>query len=565
MNNYSHVELHDFEASSGREPQLDRGLSARDWCIFGLTISWMVGSATVVSGVLFLVYGQPLFILSEPGKEALPLLINILVTLLNESMGYIHGTSLRWSLLAEGKLRFNSNLRLISHTRGTLANSLPANVFVLICIVITYTTPFLIFLGYNSALDQVLGQSHGLEDKDKEIHVSSIAFIFFGGGLIGQALFATWAIAATRIPTWSSNPLDVLLACWRENTLQRRTGRCMFSVHDCSRPTMPIRPKARQGPACTAHHEVKWILMLLWGLISLGAIWGVTIYMMIRGGNPNGVLGESWSFLPVFVPSKRCASNPDRFCTAGTSVLNVGWSKGDTPTGVIGSIFMVAGFQAVLTLALHCAELLVNMSRDESIWRQATGPKGTDSNYNSIIAACTSWQTVSLFVFKAAVHWLFGLSVNVSYFLGINMYPSQIFYLTASALVVALLATYWSIRRPAGPQPAAYGHLQTLSDLIDDWHHCMYWGQKAAGVPGYTPAYAGTSSDSTRVRDIDMAMEYGGELGRQSATGSGMGRRSYQSLQASAWAQKTRSPKVGWWARLWTGLSLGWYEPMERS
>jgi hypothetical protein len=555
--NYSHVELHDFEASGGTEPRLDRGLCARDWCVFGLGVSWLVGSATVVSGTLLLLNGQPSFYLPEVGKEALPLLINILVTLLNESMGYTHGTSLRWALLAEGKLGFNSNLRLISHSRGTFANSLLANIFVFICIVLTYTTPFLIFLGYNSALNQVLGHKTALADG--EIHVSAIALIFFGGGLIGQAFFATWALWATRIPTWSSNPLDVLLACWQENTLQRRIGRCMFSVNDLSRPTMPIRPKYRQGPACTAHSGVKWILILLWGLIPLGALWGVVIYMMIHGGNPNGVLGDSWSLLPMYSASFPCTSAGDRFCTNGTSVLNVGWSYGDTPVGVIGSIFMVAGFQAVLTLGLHCAELLVNLSRDEYIWRQATGLKGTDSNYNSIIAACTSWQTVSLFVFKAAMHWLFGLSVNVSFVLGINMYPLQIFYLTASTLIAALLATYWSIRRPAGPQPVAYGHLQTLSDLIDDWHHCMYWGQKEAGVPGYAPAYAGTSSDSTRVRDIDMSMEYGGEPKQQ----SGMARRSYQSLQASAWAQKAR-PKANWWARLRTGLSLGWYEPMER-
>jgi hypothetical protein len=164
---------------------------------------------------------------------------------------------------------------------------------------------------------------------------------------------------------------------------------------------------------------------------------------------------------------------------------------------------------------------------------------------------------VSLFVFKAAVHWLFGLSVNVSYQLGINMYPPQIFYLTASTLIVALLATYMSIRRPAGPQPATYGHLQTLSDLIDDWHHCMYWGHKENGIRGYYPAYAGTSSNFKSVRQIDFSQEYGGEPRR----GSSMERRSYQSLSSSMWAQQTRQPEVGWWDRLWTGVSWGWYEP----
>jgi hypothetical protein len=552
--NYVPLELQDYEAG-GPEPQVDKALFVRDWCVFGLFISWALGALAIAGGSLSLVVGQPNFVLPEFFKEALPLLINVFVTLLNESMGYIHTASLRFSLLEDGKLRFNSNLRLLSHSRTSWANSWLSNLIVLFCIVLTYSTPFLVFLGYNSTLDQVLRHNNTLTDG--EIHLSGIALIFFGGGLVGQALFVTWSLWSSRILTWSSNPLDVLLACRKADTLRRRLGRCMYSIHDDPTDVRPIYPKRRQGPSATAHKEVNWILGLLWGLIPLGGIWGVIIFMMIRNGNPNGVQGDSWAFLPTYGSSNSTPCGYNKYCTTGTSVLNVGWSYGDTTTGVIGSIFMITAFQAVITLALHCAELLVNLSRDEVIWRRATSDKGTDSNYNSILAACTSWQTVSLFVFKAAVHWLFGLSVNVSYLLGINMYPPQIFYLTASILVVALLATYMSIRRPAGPQPAAYGHLQTLSDLIDDWHHCMHWGHKENGIPGYYPAYAGTSSNSKSVRAIDFNQEYGGEPRRH----SNMERRSNQSLSSSMWARQTRQPEVGWWDRFWTGASLGWYEP----
>jgi hypothetical protein len=568
---YVQIELEESDVG-GRGPQLDKALDARNWCYLGLCISWAIGALAIAGGsIALVVVGQPHFSLPTAGKEALPLIINIFVTLLNESMGYIHSASLRFSLLQDKKLEFNSNLRLLSHSRESWANSLPSNLIVLFCIVLTYTTPFLVFLGTNSALNEVLG--HNDPSQDGEIHLSAIALIFFGGGLVGQALFVTWGLLSTKIPTWSSNPLDVLLACRERGTVQRRPGRCMFSVHDKDKETEPIFPKYRQGPSCSAHREVKWILILLWSLIPLGAVWGVTIFMMIRNGNPNGVQGDSWSFLPTYGRnSTSCGSNKN--CTMGTSVLNVGWSYGDTTTGVIGSIFMVAGFQAVITTALHCAELLVNLSRDETIWRRATSPKGTDSNYNSIVAACTSWQTVSLFIFKAAVHWLFGLSVNVSYKLGINMYPPQIFYLTASTLVVALLATYMSIRRPPGPQPAAYGHLQTLSDLIDEWHHCMHWGHKESGNRRSSPpkpAYAGTSSDTSRVSNIDFSQRYGELTGRYSmerpslnslnssqAGARSMGRTSYSSLISN---QSGRQLHVGWWDRLWTGATLGWYEP----
>lgn len=213
---------------------------------------------------------------------------------------------------------------------------------------------------------------------------------------------------------------------------------------------------------------------------------------MIIKGNKNGVLGESWNFLPLFTGTlSRQGDCPAARCTDGTSVLNVGWTAHSGTIGNVGSIFLIAFFQAGLTLALHCAELLVNLSRDEGVFRMAMTPKGTDPRYSSILAAFLSWQTVTLFFFKAAVHWLFGLSINNDYMLGVNMYPPQIFYFTAFALMVAIFATYVSLRRPTGPLPATFGHLQTMADLIDDWNDRMFWGHKEDGNPNY----AGTSKD----------------------------------------------------------------------
>ena len=214
---------------------------------------------------------------------------------------------------------------------------------------------------------------------------------------------------------------------------------------------------------------------------------------MIIRGNPRGLLGRYWGFLPTFTGSSYNSTEapcPAFRCTEGTSVLNVGWTASSGILGSIGSIFLIAGFQGGLTLALHCAELLVNLSRDEGIFRMAISPKGTDPRYSSIFAAFTSWQTITLFAFKAAVHWLFGLAINNHVKLGVNMYPPQIFYFTAFALLVAIFATYVSLRRPNGPMPATFGHLQTMADLIDGWDACMFWGHKDDGPPNY----AGTSS-----------------------------------------------------------------------
>jgi len=166
---------------------------------------------------------------------------------------------------------------------------------------------------------------------------------------------------------------------------------------------------------------------------------------------------------------------------------------------------VVSAAQAVITLAFHCAELLVNLSRDEKLWRRATRKEGLDIKYNSIIAAATSWATISLFILKPVVHWVFGFSMTAASGStgGIDMRAPQILYLTLVAAIAAVVASIIGWRRPKGPQPATYGHLQTLADLIDEWHPVMFWGHKGTteGV-----SHAGTSSG--RLPAVDMAELY---------------------------------------------------------
>jgi hypothetical protein len=51
---------------------------------------------------------------------------------------------------------------------------------------------------------------------------------------------------------------------------------------------------------------------------------------------------------------------------------------------------------------------------------------------------------------------------------GINIQPPQIFYLTIACIIFAIFITLVSTKPPKGPQPATYGHIQTLVNLIDD-------------------------------------------------------------------------------------------------
>lgn len=540
---YALVTIVDFEAPTmapGND-KLNKAIGTRNCCVIGLCAAWFIGIAAIGGG-LYCIYldnadtgRKSHFVIPHAAKEVFPLGMNIIVTFLNESMGYIHSTTLRWSLQYDNRLTFNSNLRLLSSSARFRSNKWYANIAFLLSIVLSYATTSLIFLGWNPALSQTFETISDSIPPD-QIRVSGVALIFFGIGLLGQAGLATWALNATQVPTWSSNPLDTVLACTDEtnpNQLIRRTDRCMKSVHQIKEDSHPCKPKPRQGPACTAHPEVKWVLTLLWLLVPLGGLWGGTIYAMILRGNEHGVLGNTWTFLPQFTGTSSNDCSGAARCTEGTSVLNVGWTAKSGVLGNIGSIFLIAFFQSAVTLALHCAELLVNLSRDEGIFRMAITPRGTDPRYNSILAAFSSWQTITLFFFKAAVHWLFGLSINNDFILGVNMYPPQIFYFTGFALMVAIFATYVSLRRPLGPLPATFGHLQTMADLIDDWEDRMFWGHKQDGYSGL-PSYAGTSARRLEMPRMDHF--YGGvkkDVARSSLSGSFVSGMSMEHLAAS--------------------------------
>ena len=89
---------------------------------------------------------------------------------------------------------------------------------------------------------------------------------------------------------------------------------------------------------------------------------------------------------------------------------------------------------------------------------------------------------------------MFGLAVNTSYLVGVNMYLPQIIYFTSFALVLAAFGTYLTLRRPPGPLPASFGHIQTIADVIDEWADsgCMFWGHKMEGDSPTDRCYAGT-------------------------------------------------------------------------
>ena len=269
-------------------------------------------------------------------------------------MGYVHACSLRWALHREGKLDFNSNLRLLTSPKYSRPNGWIANAVYLFGIVLSYGSTSLIFLSLNPELARLLGKHIDSSDTDG-VHINAVALITLGAGFVLQAIITNWALVETNIPTWSSNPLDVARACTDEHDGHRvgqRTGRCMMSVHLAKEDARQCQPMKRQRSMLSGHPRVTRILILLWILPVLAGIWGGGVYGYLLRGSRNGVLGRSWSLLPIFTGSTddKCST---RQCTDGTSVLNVGWSASNGAAGTVGAVFLIMGFQSVTTLSLH--------------------------------------------------------------------------------------------------------------------------------------------------------------------------------------------------------------------
>lgn len=88
---------------------------------------------------------------------------------------------------------------------------------------------------------------------------------------------------------------------------------------------------------------------------------------------------------------------------------------------------------------------------------------------NALHALLVSGPAMTLFLYKPILHWIYSLAVTTYYSIRPVMHPPQIIYLTLRAVLLALFVSICAFWQPKGPQPATFGHLQTLVDLINEW------------------------------------------------------------------------------------------------
>jgi len=475
----------------------------------GLVISWLAGFTCLGLGVRFVTNRNGAYLdLNKYTKEIVPLVLNVLVTCINEALGYIHTNSLRWALQREGRLAFNSNLRLFTSARTSKANAWYANTCMLLCIVMSYASTSLILMGDNPNAQSRGGGPSFLPGTYTDF-LCGYALLTLAIGILGQCIVATAALySAVSSPTWSSSPIDTAGACFAVAAISTVPGRCLRSVHDKEHDASPVAPVSWQRPAYTAHREVRVVFFSIWVAVAFALLWGGVLIAVINSlKTVNGIYcGNSWAFFPVLPSSVNlgaaaCKRETD---TSGTMTLAIPWTvigqfewQNTTNPYVSFPSFcwgfaLVCLLQTFMTVSLHCAELLVNVVRDEKTWRRASRHSGgfksssglPRKSTNALYTLLTSGPALTLFMYKPVLHWIFGLAVSTYFSVGLVMRPPQIIYLSIAAVLLALLVSAFTFWQPKGPQPATFGHLQTLVDLIDEWpeeEQHMFWGRKAGG------------------------------------------------------------------------------------
>lgn len=485
--------------------EFDKGNITRFLCWAGLLLSTIVGIEFLVVGFRI---PAPEDQISYHGriKALIPLVINIIITLCTESLGLIHATSLKWALFHEGRLDFNANLRLFTATRRSWANSRTINVLYLFALALCYaaSSSFLTVFPVRG-FDSYGGHS--------ATAISKGASLCLGTSLLLICLICFWSIMTTRFLTWNSNPLTVLAAAQKSGRFVRRLRRCMLSVHQNAMDSEPAKPMRIQRSAYTAHHQVFRVLWAL-NITTIGLIvWTIAIIMVnLRLGGYHYTAVSSphadWSIVPKLSGEEYILNNDGTGTSdGGTPSVTVNLFYAEYPELVIfQQILFALLIQSFLTIGTHCAELQINIARDESTWRTITSAKGLEARRSGLSLVLASWQSMILLIFKPLIHWVYGLAMFTS-FVGIYMLVPQILYLTILWSIFVAYVFYVSLRKPKGPLPATYGHLQTLADLVDEWSPKMYWGHKRDGEEDGV-CHAGTSTRPLPL--VDMDCEYMG-------------------------------------------------------
>ncbi|KAK0538998.1 hypothetical protein OC842_001121 [Tilletia horrida] len=365
-----------------------------------------------------------------PSRYGLKAAITVVTTVCIKSMAHVHNISLRWALFHEGKLRFNSNLRLVQHCRNSPANSWIANLVCFLGAVVCYSAAAVMVLECETV-------------KDRTMYVTlPQTLIAYALAMLAQVVVTALALpSAYRAPD-------------ARNRLVRRDGRCLMGVERHSDPSEPTRPKRWQPSIFRTHKDLRpWMYILYIGVLAAVGSGGIVLAVLRHSGDDVASIDFDGTLDPE----------------TGKSLL---------PDLAFSKLFAIAaGPQMPLALLLHASERLVNCIRDEATWRKMAHKRGTRrESANPLVSAdrstCKEVESIP--------------GLDQAYFRPYIVTSIDVFAVGGACACLAVFLSSLAFWPRKGPQPATYGHLQTIVDLIDEWpkhgDETMYWGHKAGGT-----------------------------------------------------------------------------------
>jgi hypothetical protein len=346
-----------------------------------------------MNGVFGVTAINKVFIVSENGviqfdlqREILALAFNLIVTFCTESIGFVHGISLRSALASESRLRFNTNLRLLTAARGwrnpngALLNSISA-----VLLIISYSSATLVVCSDSQMTLPVSEDGVG-------IALAGLPLLILGVALLLQVMIALSGMRAVKILTWSSSPFDLTAALVHHTQLTPATFRCMRCVSALDVGGDPARPSETQPSAWRAHPSIRKVVISLWGIVAACAGWAALVmciwhkYAGTDVASSYALTTQTWSFFPN---------------TLYDTFNYIQYNMPDSGIQCWILVFLnVAAVQGPLTLGLHCSELIANVIRDETQWRCATRKKGFKTATNPVKSIFTHPICLVLFIAK---------------------------------------------------------------------------------------------------------------------------------------------------------------------
>lgn len=501
-----------FDLEQGILFDYNRSLGTRRQCIAATTVGAALFLFCFTFG-LFIALQDPYNLalrlpipIGNNWNEAISLGINLIIGFANDGMAFAHSCSLRWALLSEGRLEYNTNIRLFTHARLSAPNRWPANLLSLASLVLCYGSSSLLIVGGEPEDDarDIDCWNLGFQVESEYTWVNATALCALGIGLGVQAALAGWCLylstpkrgSLTRsnstVPSWNSNPLNTTLTALHLGILTRCPGRALLSVHQQNEPSgAALQPLPRQKSMwALRQRSIRLVLLLVWmyALLSVAA----PIIVVIIPKTLSCVFCFTWTdpcsgdeahYSDYHKNFAEFSMSPtDSLNAAGNAMIPYFWEC------FLGVVY-VCCFQGTQTCGLHAAELVVNMSRDEAAWRRATSRNGAKpvSGDESLVAAMKSWENGVLFVAKAVLHWIIGEAMMPTinprkgkFWLCVAY--SRLFVYAILAISTAVFTTWLALRQYDGPQPAALGSVKTLADLVDDWRTDdkgrFWWGDK---------------------------------------------------------------------------------------